>query len=154
MSTTTTAAATTSTACTGATQWQIPIQDAACALHKTGNYSSIMDKCCTPAKVSTTDDGCTLYCLAQGQTTGDLQDCFRDQGAQYQDIFCNKSQKNATATASLASSTGSKTGSSTGGSASSTSSDSAGYAVQPAVSKGGLGVLAMMFCSVLMGVVA
>ncbi|KAB8073039.1 hypothetical protein BDV29DRAFT_176175 [Aspergillus leporis] len=160
MSTTTTttaaAAATTTTSCTTGSIWQLPIKDAACALPKTGNYSDIMDKCCSPAKVTEYDDGCGLYCLAQGQSVGELQNCMRDNGAKDGLFFCNKEQ-NATATESAPSSTktgGSKTGTSTGSGASSTSSDSAGYAIQPAVSKSGLGLLAMVFCSALMGVVA
>ncbi|KAE8352291.1 hypothetical protein BDV28DRAFT_4145 [Aspergillus coremiiformis] len=150
MSSTTTTAAATATSCNGGSFWQLPIQDAACALPKTGNYSDIMDKCCTPAKVTEYDNGCGLYCLAQGQSIKDLTVCLRDNGGKDGQFFCNKDQ-NATATASAPSST--KTGSSTGSSASSTSS-SAAAVLQPAISKTGLGLLAMVFCSALMGVVA
>ncbi|KAE8376122.1 hypothetical protein BDV26DRAFT_294354 [Aspergillus bertholletiae] len=157
MSTTTTSVAATATAtCDSVTYWQLPIDDAACALPKTGNYSDIMDKCCSPAKVTEFDNGCGLYCLAQGQSIGDLKDCMRQNGAKDGREFYCKGKDNATATASAPSSskTGDKTGTATGSGASSTSSDSAAYAIQPAVSKGGLGLLAMVFCSALMGVIA
>ncbi|KAE8161920.1 hypothetical protein BDV40DRAFT_266310 [Aspergillus tamarii] len=156
MSTTTTSVAASATACNTVTYWQLPVDDAACALPKTGNYSDIMDKCCSPAKVTDFDNGCGLYCLAQGQSIGDLKDCLRENGAQDGREFYCKGKDNATATASAPSSTktGDKSGTATGSGASSTSSDSAAYAIQPAVSKGGLGLLAMVFCSALMGVVA
>ncbi|OOO06754.1 hypothetical protein OAory_01089570 [Aspergillus oryzae] len=157
MSTTTTSVAASATAsCNSVTYWQLPVDDAACALPKTGNYSDVMDKCCSPAKVTDFDNGCGLYCLAQGQSVGDLKDCLRKNGAQDGREFYCKGNDTATATASAPSSTktGDKTGTATGSGASSTSSDSAAYAIQPAVSKGGLGLLAMVFCSALMGVVA
>ncbi|KAB8237180.1 hypothetical protein ETB97_005986 [Aspergillus alliaceus] len=155
MSSTTSSPAATATSCNTGSIWQLPIQDAACALPKSGNYSDIMDKCCSPAKVTEYDDGCGLYCLAQGQSVKDLTECLRDNGAKDGQFFCNKEQ-NATATQSAPSSTktGDKTGSSTSSGASSTSSDNAAYAIQPAVSKSGLGLLVMVFCSALMGVVA
>ncbi|KAF7587490.1 hypothetical protein BBP40_007188 [Aspergillus hancockii] len=155
MSTTTTSTPAATTSCTTGSIWQLPIKDAACALPKTGNYSDIMDKCCSPAKVTEYDDGCGLYCLAQGQSVKDLQNCMRDNGAKDGLFFCNKEQ-NATATESAPSSTktGDKTGTSTGSGASSTSSGNAGFAIQPTVSKSGLGLLAMFFGSALMGVVA
>ena len=173
MSTTTAAATTTSAApsasatCAG-NMWQLPTEDIACALPKTGNATDILDKCCKPAKVSEYNDGCGIYCLAQEQSAKDLTDCFRDEGAQDGKFFCSGGNSSLTATAAVPSKTGgsdddddddddsssTSTGTSTGSSASSTSTDSAAIALSQPVSKSGLGLLAMMVCSALMGVVA
>lgn len=159
MSATTSAAAAAAT-CTGS-MWVLPTKDIACGLPKSGNATDILDKCCKPAKVSEYNDGCGIYCLAQEQSAKKLSDCFRDQGAKDGQFFCSGGNSSLTATAAVPSKTGSDsdsdashTGTSTGSSASSTSSDSAAFALAQPVSKSGLGLLAMLVCSALMGVVA
>ncbi|KAF7171097.1 hypothetical protein CNMCM5623_003553 [Aspergillus felis] len=84
MSSTSTSTSTSTTSgasatCTG-NRWVLPVQDVACALPATGNYSSVMDKCCSPAAVTKYNDGCDLYCLAQGHSMGELlnSECYRD----------------------------------------------------------------------------
>lgn len=147
MSSTSSAPASVST-CTGSTRWDIPIKDAACAVPNTGNYTDIMDKCCGPAKVTKYDKDCGIYCLAQEQSLGDLTDCFRDNGAKDGEFFCNKEKMNATATAAVPSA------SKTDSAAKETGSEGAAvHAMQP-VSKGGLGVFAMLCVSVVLGAFA
>ncbi|GIK07798.1 hypothetical protein Aspvir_003467 [Aspergillus viridinutans] len=140
-STSTTSGASASATCTG-NRWILPVQDVACALPATGNYTSIMDKCCAPAAVTKYNDGCDMYCLAQGHSMGELLNCIKENGGN-KDVFCG-GQLNATATASLsstASSTG--TGTKTGASASATGHSGAGG--KP-VSVLGVGLLVLVVC--------
>ncbi|GIJ88297.1 hypothetical protein Asppvi_007217 [Aspergillus pseudoviridinutans] len=144
MSSTSTSTATSTTSgasatCTG-NRWVLPVQDVACALPATGNYSSVMDKCCSPAAVTKYNDGCGLYCLAQGHSMGELLKCIEENGGN-KDVFCG-GQLNATATASL-SSTASSTGSKTGASASQTSHSGAGT---KRVSVLGVGLMVLVVC--------
>ncbi|KAA8650176.1 hypothetical protein EYZ11_008507 [Aspergillus tanneri] len=138
--------------------WELPTKDVACALPNNGNASDILDKCCKRASVTKYDDGCGIYCLAQEQSAKDLTNCFREQGAIDGHFFCSGGNASHTASAPLPSKTGdhdsdSSTGTSTGSKSTSTSSDSAAVLNQP-VSKSGLGLLAVLVCSALMGVVA
>jgi hypothetical protein len=96
--TTTTGVAVTATPASscGSTLYEIPTSDAACAMPYGGNHTDVMAKCCKQV-VSYLDD-CGLYCLAQGQSVEDLTDCLYENGAAYQDVFCN-ALTNATATA-------------------------------------------------------
>lgn len=88
---------------------------------------------------------------------GDLQKCLTSNGAADGEVFCNAAM-NATATAS-ASKTASETGTSSTSTGSATQSgsdaaktDNAAVAlVRPGISKSGLGLLAMVFCSVVLG---
>ncbi|KAF3063558.1 hypothetical protein GL218_01370 [Daldinia childiae] len=80
----------------GALLYVIPVQDAACALPATGNNTDILGACCGSADVVSYYDGCGLYCLAAGQTVGDLTKCLGNKGASPGNIFCNQ---NTTATA-------------------------------------------------------
>ncbi|KAI8962826.1 hypothetical protein F5Y11DRAFT_321753 [Daldinia sp. FL1419] len=80
----------------GAQLYVIPVQDAACALPATGNNTDILGACCGSADVVSYYDGCGLYCLAAGQTVGDLTKCLGEKGASPGNIFCNQ---NTTATA-------------------------------------------------------
>ncbi|KAF9883907.1 hypothetical protein FE257_002650 [Aspergillus nanangensis] len=149
-STTTTAAAT----CTG-NRWVLPIQDAACGLPKTGNYTDVMDKCCSPAKVTKYDDDCGVYCLAQDQSVKDLLDCITSNAGPtvHGDVFCSGNMS-ATATAAVPSKTGDKTGTATntGAQATSTGDDENNAVMKQTLSKGGMGVLALMGLSALMSV--
>ncbi|RHZ44080.1 uncharacterized protein CDV56_100559 [Aspergillus thermomutatus] len=138
-STTTSTAA--SATCTG-NRWVLPVQDVACALPATGNYTSVMDKCCSPAAVTKYNAGCDLYCLAQGQSMGDLLGCIKENGGN-EDVFCG-GLVNATATASL-SSTASRTGTKTGATASSTR-ESGGGAVKKPVWVLGVGLVVLVVC--------
>jgi hypothetical protein len=128
-----------SATCTG-NRWILPVQDVACALPATGNYTSIMDKCCHPAAVTKYNDGCDLYCLAQGHSMGELLNCIKENGGN-KDVFCG-GQLNATATASLTS-TASSTGTKTGASASETSHSGA---ATKRVSVLGLGLAVLLVC--------
>jgi hypothetical protein len=162
--TTTVTSSAPSAACTG-NIWVLPVQDAACGLPNTGNYSDIMDECCAQADVETYNDDCGLYCLAQGQNVGSLLDCIENHGATPGDFFCSG---NMTATATAPAPSATETGDNdddndddddddstpTNDAEAPSNTDSAGVRLNQPVSKTGLGVLAMLFCSALMGVVA
>lgn len=157
MSSTSTASAASAT-CTG-NRWVLPVQDAACALPNSGNYSAVMDKCCSPAKVTKYDDDCGLYCLAQDQSVQDLLDCIKGNSAStvHGEVFCSGNMS-ATATAAVPSSTGKdkdgdKTGTATGtgAEASATGDENLGVAIKQPLSKGGLGVLVVLGFSALLG---
>ncbi|KAJ5715434.1 uncharacterized protein N7483_012615 [Penicillium malachiteum] len=158
MSTTTTSttssASATSTVCTG-NVWELPITDAACGSRITGNMTTVFDDCCKGDSPVKYDGDCGVYCLAQEQTVSELLTCLHSKSNDYQDIFCND-KLNATATAAATStkSTSTSTGTKTStGTSTSTSTKNAAVGAQP-VSTMGLGVLAMLFCSAVMGVVA
>ncbi|KAI0379645.1 hypothetical protein F5Y04DRAFT_282733 [Hypomontagnella monticulosa] len=85
----------------GSTTYVIPVQDAACAVPLKGNYTEVMGACCGASDVVSYYDGCGLYCLAAGQTAGDLTKCLHEHGASDADVFCNVGV-NATATVSNA----------------------------------------------------
>lgn len=153
MSTTTTASSAAAT-CTG-NRWVLPVQDAACGLPNSGNYSAVMDKCCGPAKVTKYDDDCGLYCLAQKQTVKELLNCIEDNSAStvHGEVFCSGNMT-ASATAALPSTTGSdSTGTATGtGATASSTGENAAVAMKQPLSKGGLGVLAVLGVSALLSV--
>ncbi|OOF91375.1 hypothetical protein ASPCADRAFT_211201 [Aspergillus carbonarius ITEM 5010] len=140
------------TTCTTGNIYVLPIQDAACALPNTGNASTIMSKCCSPASPTTYDNDCGIYCLAQGQSVKDLLSCIQSNGA-VTEPFCSGNMS-ATATASGSSSStgkgGSQTGTSTGSAASGTHTGGAGSQVVK-VNKWGVGVLGMVVVSVVFG---
>lgn len=137
--------------CTGNVYVLPDVTDAACGAPISGNMTSAFDSCCKGNSPVKYENDCGIYCLAQEQTVDQLTKCLEQKSGTYS-IFCNK-RGNATATATATkATTGSPTGSSTGTSAPSTSSGAA-VANQP-VSMTGLGVIAMMFCSALLGVVA
>lgn len=152
MSTTTaTAASATATVC-GATVYQIPVVDAACGAKLSGNMSSVFDTCCKGDSPVKYDNDCGIYCLAQEQTVQELSDCLMSKSNNYRDVFCEGKQ-NATATA--AATTTKSTGTSTSTSSGSTSPSTHNAAAPNApVSMGGVGVIALLFCSTLMGVFA
>ncbi|OJJ06759.1 hypothetical protein ASPVEDRAFT_46107 [Aspergillus versicolor CBS 583.65] len=159
MSTTTSSSAAAAT-CTG-NAWVLPVQDIACGLISTSDkYSDIMDKCCGDADVESYNDDCGLYCLAQGQSGNDLLDCIREEGAKDGDFFCGGGNLTHTASAALPSSTANKDNDSDNDSDndadSEDSSDGEDNAAvrAPAVNKAGLGVLAMLFCTALLGYAA
>ncbi|KAL2215190.1 hypothetical protein M432DRAFT_642759 [Thermoascus aurantiacus ATCC 26904] len=151
----TTAAVTSATAAANcvAMLYEIPTTDAACAVPSKGNYSDVMNHCCKVAKVQSYDNDCGLYCLAQEQSVGDLSSCLTSNGVKYRDAFCNHNQTaTATAKVSSAESTGTSTASKTGTAASATSSGNAAVSFQQqSISKSGLGILALLFCSTVAG---
>lgn len=136
----------------GATLYNIPVTDAACAVAFGGNHTSVMADCCKSADVVSYADDCGLYCLAQDQTVGDLLQCMYSQGIGYSDAFCNGTA-NATATGtgsgSLASgasvvassSGGSKTSGATGSASSETAKSGASRSVRFTMSGGMAGVI-------------
>ncbi|KAL2832505.1 hypothetical protein BDW59DRAFT_105653 [Aspergillus cavernicola] len=148
MSSTTSSAAPT---CTG-NRWVLPVQDAACGLPNSGNYSDIMDDCCAVAEVRTYQDDCGLYCLAQGQNVSSLLSCIEDSGATPGDFFCSGNMS-ATATAPAPSAT-QTSDNNDDDPAAPTNTGNAGVRLNQPVSKSGLGVLAVLFCSALLGVAA
>lgn len=92
---TTTAAAATSTCLQKL--YEIPTHDAACAMPMNSTYHSLMTDCCGAASVTAYDE-CDYYCLAQGQTVGDLAECLIKGSAAGQ-VWCNAAA-NGTASAS------------------------------------------------------
>ncbi|KAJ5486895.1 hypothetical protein N7530_001195 [Penicillium desertorum] len=149
-SSTTSSVSATSTAC-GASVWQIPTTDAACAAVVSGNMTDVMDECCKNAKVTKYDNDCGIYCLAQGQDVDKLQSCLTSKSGNYHDVFCNAAL-NATATATTTGSKSTSSGTSTDSSATSTSTNAA-IANQP-ISKSGVGLMALLFGSALMAVIS
>ncbi|KAJ5219644.1 hypothetical protein N7468_008848 [Penicillium chermesinum] len=164
MSTTTSMATTTGTAASSTTStcppsYEYPkgFSDAACAAVVSGNITDIFDHCCKGDAPTTYNDGCNIYCLAQNQNVGDLTHCLINSGARPVDVFCQPTNGSATATVAPSTtadstSTGTATGTKTSG-ATSTSTKNAAIGTQP-ITKTGLGVVAMVFCSALMGVLA
>ncbi|ETS74049.1 hypothetical protein PFICI_13915 [Pestalotiopsis fici W106-1] len=169
MSTTTTSASASATC--GARLYDIPVQDAACALPYGGNHTDIMSACCKSADVISYYGDCGVYCLALDQSVADLTSCLFDQGAADQDVFC-RGNTTATATGSgdsvptsasasvVASATGdssSGSGTSTGsGSASETSKSAAAPRSQAAVGVTTLGLTigALLFSATTLGAFA
>lgn len=136
--------------CTGNVYVLPNITDAACGAPISGNITDAFDTCCKGNSPVKYDNDCGIYCLAQDQTVDELTKCLEKESGTYS-IFCNK-RGNATATAAATTTKATSTGTATGTSAASTSSGAA--VVNQPVSKTGLGVMAMLFCSALMGVVA
>ncbi|KAL3454926.1 hypothetical protein BJX64DRAFT_109978 [Aspergillus heterothallicus] len=98
--TTTTAASATSTC--HAKLYDIPINDAACAMPNTnGTYLDLMNDCCGSAPVISYSN-CDYYCLAEDQTVGDLAECLI-KGSEAGQVWCN-TNANATATGTVAAS--------------------------------------------------
>ncbi|KAM5468050.1 hypothetical protein MferCBS49748_003578 [Microsporum ferrugineum] len=82
----------------GTTQYDIPIQDVACAVPNKNNNSDLLKKCCNGAPVVAYDNGCAIYCLAYRQSAKDLTSCLYDGKLPYQDAWCNSKNINETAT--------------------------------------------------------
>lgn len=161
------AAVATSTACTGSLVYDIPVQDASCAILFGGNHTDIMSQCCGSADIVSYDNNCGLYCLAIDQSVSDITGCLFDNGASYTDVFC-RGTGNATASATasdtlatgasvVASGSGSsasQTGDSSG-SSSSTSSSTAnaapGIAPLSGISATGFAITGLLFSSAVLG---
>lgn len=76
---------------------QIPIAEAGCAVSFSDGHKDAMAACCKSADVISYFDDCGLFCVAAGQSVNDLRNCLYGQKATYQDVFCNAPDK-ATAT--------------------------------------------------------
>ncbi|PSR80599.1 hypothetical protein BD289DRAFT_337547, partial [Coniella lustricola] len=96
--TTTATSATASVTGCGSLLYEIPTQDAACAVPYGGNHTEIMSACCGPADVVSYENNCGLYCLAENQNVTSLTNCLTSNGAAYGQVFCNE-PGNATASA-------------------------------------------------------
>lgn len=99
MSSTSAAARPTATSACGASLYEIPVADAACAMPYGGdkNHTAVMGACCGDrADVVAYRGDCGIYCLALGQSVADLTSCLYDHGAAWGDVFCSG---NTTATA-------------------------------------------------------
>lgn len=72
--------------------YDIPTQDAACAMPYGSNHTDIMSRCCDSANVISYYDDCGLYCLAIGQDVGNLTQCLFDNGAADTDVWCRGNQ--------------------------------------------------------------
>ncbi|KAI1085543.1 hypothetical protein F5B20DRAFT_518774 [Whalleya microplaca] len=106
----TTTTASTSSSTTSSSHWSyptsgcaarlydIPTQDAACAIRWGGNHTELMDACCGRADVVGYYDSCGLYCLAVGQPVSSIIECLFAHGSGYNDVFC-RGDVTATATA-------------------------------------------------------
>lgn len=135
--------------------YQIPTTDAACASYASENMSSAFTQCCKGNGPVQYDNGCGIYCLAQEQTVQDLANCLMSRSNNYGGVFCNDNQPNATATTPPSSTPGIATSTPTGTGGIATSTSNHNSAVMGAsVSKMGMGVLALLFGSTLMGVLA
>lgn len=161
MSTTTSVATTTgsttaasTSACALSYEFPKDVKDVGCAAVAQGNITDAFDHCCKGDAPVKYNDDCNIYCLAQNQDLGDLRKCLISSGGAPNLVFCQPTNGNATAT-QAASTTAGSTGTSTSTSSSSTSSttDNAATMNNP-VSKTGLGLVAMVFCSTLMGFLA
>ncbi|OKO99170.1 hypothetical protein PENSUB_8557 [Penicillium subrubescens] len=120
MSATTTTAALASSSCS-AELYDIPVHNAACAMPIAySNSSAIMKGCCSSASVITYSN-CDYYCLAVGQTVGELAKCLTAASEAGQ-VWCNSNANATAASKSISSATGTSTASNTRSSTTSTSS--------------------------------
>ncbi|KAF9891700.1 hypothetical protein FE257_003712 [Aspergillus nanangensis] len=126
--------------------YDIPVKDAACAMSMQGNNSAIMSGCCGSASV-VSYSSCDYYCLAQGQSVGNLAECLIKASKPGQ-VWCN-TNANATGTGSVPT-TGAGTivatgigGHSTGTGTSNGSTSSSTTNVAP-VTKKSVGVLGLL----------
>lgn len=98
MTSTTSAASPTNTACLGSKVYDIPVQDPAVGILFGGNHTDIMKTCCKSADVISYYGDCGLYCLAIDQSVQDIINCCYKNGAPYTDVFY-RGTVNASATA-------------------------------------------------------
>ncbi|RYP62051.1 hypothetical protein DL769_007476 [Monosporascus sp. CRB-8-3] len=92
VTTTATGGPATQTSGCGATMYDIPTQDFACAVpFSVGDkdYTDIMTQCCGAADVVSYRGDCGLYCLAVDQSVTELPECLPDAGAAWGEVFCN-----------------------------------------------------------------
>jgi hypothetical protein len=153
--------------------YDIPTQDASCAMPFGGNHTDIMAKCCGSADVVSYYNNCGLYCLAQGQTVADLTACLFKEGAASNEVFCrgnttasatgSATDLPATASASVVATGGSggaaktsgggPSGTASGAATSSTSGNAAPGSSVPSFGNGltGLAIGALLFSATAFG---
>ncbi|KAF1974973.1 hypothetical protein BU23DRAFT_552812 [Bimuria novae-zelandiae CBS 107.79] len=150
-----------SSTCATAPYSDFPVKDAACYVTSPSGlpdtYADILKGCCGDAPVTKWADDCALYCLAADQSIAELQKCWQEGGVQARDIACN-AQNNATATGEVsgtgeggARETGTSASASAGAPASTESPGTAAVVVPKGVNKMGVGVLGVVFGSVILG---
>ncbi|KAJ5819573.1 hypothetical protein N7474_005164 [Penicillium riverlandense] len=139
--------------CGVANGWNLPSSDPACASRITGNITYVFNDCCGQATPHKYANDCGIYCLAEGQDIGVLRSCLQTKSDNYHDIFCNTVNATATATGAGVSNTSATSTTKTHSGSSTSHTKNAAFVNQP-VSKTGLGVVALVFCSALMGLVA
>lgn len=155
MSITTTSAIASATAATcGPDVYQLPTTDVACGARLTDDMSSVFDECCKGDGPVKYNNDCGIYCLAQGQTVSELSSCLMSKSNNYGGVFCNNSKPNATATEAATTTESTASGASGTSTTTSTSTSTNAAVVHTPVSKAGLGVVAMLVCSTLMGFLA
>ncbi|KAL0934964.1 uncharacterized protein CTRU02_209555 [Colletotrichum truncatum] len=81
-------AASSTPACSGNLLYDSPSRDANCAMPYGGNNTEILKKCCKDADIISYYDNCGVYCLALGQSVGDLTTCLFENGASHKAVFC------------------------------------------------------------------
>lgn len=156
MTTTTTSALAQATACEDV--YQLPTTDAACGASLHGNMGDVFDECCKGNGPVTYGNHCGIYCLAQGQTVHELSSCLMSKSHNYGGVFCNDAE-NATASTPATTTNAQATAATatlTGAAASAAAEGSTNAAVLPRapVSKAGLGAIAVLFSSVVLGAFA
>lgn len=89
----------TATAACGATLYDIPVADIACAMPYGGNHTDILSECCKDADIVAYRNNCGLYCLVMDQTVDELTECLFDKGAARTAVWCSgNGTESATAT--------------------------------------------------------
>ncbi|KAJ5624804.1 hypothetical protein N7510_001113 [Penicillium lagena] len=142
--------------CNAANVWNPPSGDPACASRITGNITDVFNDCCGQATPHTYANDCSIYCLAQGQDIDKLRSCLQTKSDNHHDVFCNTANASATATdvgVGNTSATKAPKATKTSSGSSVSHTENAALANQP-VSKADLGVVALVFCSALMGLFA
>ncbi|KAF2495898.1 hypothetical protein BU16DRAFT_360162 [Lophium mytilinum] len=56
----------------------MPDNRPACAIHNSPNYTAALEICCLGQPIEEYSGGCSIYCLAQERTVGDLRNCIQD----------------------------------------------------------------------------
>ncbi|PGH09144.1 hypothetical protein GX51_00898 [Blastomyces parvus] len=147
-STTSAPAPTGSAICGTPAQYDIPIQDASCAIPNKDKNEDFMKTCCKNAAVTSYNDDCALYCLADDQSVQDLTRCLFDAGVAYNEVWCNKPQ-NATATGKSPTQTGTGTSTGTSSPTSTESPDAAAVLSMPVFVQSGPTKVGIAVCAIM-----
>ncbi|KAM5376241.1 hypothetical protein ACJZ2D_005612 [Fusarium nematophilum] len=155
MSSTVSAPATATTACTNL--YDTPNQDATCAMPFKDSYIDIMKACCGDAKVVSYYNDCGLYCVALDQTVADLEKCLLGKEPLPQDVFCSgKNTSSLTSDPAVpataqATTSGTSTGTAAASTGTNTDNAAPGVVPQSSVSTLGLAIGALLFSSMALG---
>ncbi|KAL1957101.1 hypothetical protein VTO42DRAFT_6359 [Malbranchea cinnamomea] len=152
---TTSAAAPTGSVC-NASMYEIPVDDAACAVPNKSNYEDAINECAGDAPVESYANDCAFYALSIDQTVEEFTNCLYEHDVAWQDVFCNgntTATATGTARATRTSSDESESGTSTSTSASETTAEGAAASLikeqQP--SRFALSVLGFLVSAVIAG---